>query len=449
MAEETPEPNVEEPVEEQSAANSGSLNVKRLVMLIGGILIVLLILGGVGFFLLMPKTQPAKPVDEKQTVVDRIGPRSIMEGVSKLQNIYKERTGRFCHSIQELWDGYETEPKGITAPLAQVLKEEIDGTNLFVRTIPNGFEIALRQDPTRWLVYSQSGAAQPKVSTQETDGPPPFGLVGTAAPSADVKVQELVEFKDPLGFFAIMLPGGFELDDGSKGQTARITFSYDSGVRMTIKAMEVSREWDPVGELAVKADQIHKRIVPAFAEFDLAVTNLLTVEGATGYEMGLVGRESKTGVLTHSFVFGGEKTTLSIALICSAPDGARLYEAIVSAVRDTFSVDEGPTALAKKSARKPREAEEKKEAEPEKPALTPEQIAQWNEAKTLLKTSGIMRSGDAYVALVNDRLLHVNETITVSIKNKPFKFMVTSITVDQVDFEPVLTASGGDDRVKM
>lgn len=446
MAKEDSDGGQEQEAAQEAATSSGAVDAKRLIILIVGLLVVVLILGGAAaFFLMSGGGEKEAPVAERP-VVEQVGPRSILEGVAKLQSQFKGKSGDFSGDIRELWAEHVKEPKGISPALAEILDARIQSTNLLIRKIPNGFEIALRKDDVSWLVFAKTGTLPPRVSTQETGGSPPFTVAGGPVAAAEVKVQELVEFKDPLKYFTVMLPGGFATNDGSQGQTARISFSYESGVRMTVKAMEFNRPWDAQAELSAKSEQIRSGSVPAFAEFELTVTNLLDVEGASGYEMGLVGKSSKVGVQTHSFVFGGEGTMLSIALISSASSAVSLYDALVASVRDTLRVGPGPAPAG--GRRKASHVEE--DVEPAKPQLTPEQLAAWNEARGLLKTTGILKSGDAYVALVNDSLLHVNETITVSIKGKAFKFLVTTITVDQVDFEPILTNSTGEqDRVKM
>lgn len=427
---------------------------RKVLVLLVALVVVVLLLGGLGAYLMLYGKGAEEEVAAPRVVPEAIGPRSVLEGIDKLQQAHAQAQKSFSADLGKLVDEYAKDPKVYSAAWRSAVSNELANSNLFVRVLPDGFELALRQGEKRWLVYSRLGSAAPRISTQETDGAPPFGGGGAAEAQAGRVAPQvnLQEYKEPQDYFSLMLPEGFSVSHGGPGTSIRVTFTYTNGVRMTVKAMESNRGWEPITELTAKAEQIRGGSVPAFADFQLAVTNLLDVEGGTGYEMGLVGTGAKAGVYTHTFALGGERTLLSVAVLCPSAGARDLYESLLASVRDTMRIGLGParkvvaTVPSKTVSTNAAISATPREAEP--PPLTEEEQKQWTEARTLLKTTGIMRSGDAYVALVNDQLVRVDDVVTVSIKNKPFKFRVSQITVDEVKFEPVLRSGSKSPETK-
>lgn len=425
----------------------GKKRSRALVIVIPVVLFV--VIGAAAAFLLWPKGEPAEPVAAGEGGEQQIGPRTIFESVATLQRSYKLAHNDHAKSITALLEHYQADPKGITPRMVEVLKAHAEAGELITRSIQGGFEAALRKDK-QWLIYSWTGTGAPRISTVSADSGPPFPVSsdGDDAPVAEAPKQELVEFADPRDYFQLMLPPGFTSEDLSKGTGTRITFTYTNSVRMTIQAMETKRAWDPAAELSAKAEQIRSGAVAAFADFALAVTNMVNVEGATGYEIGLMGIGAKAAVKTHSFVFGKEGMAVSVALMCNSASGHPLHDALVGTVKDTFRMGEGPEAARQMALKPPPPPKEEPKPPPseeeEKKALSAEEMAAWDEARATIKTAGIMKSGQAYVALVNDRLVHVNETVTVSLKTKTYRFIVKEITVDNVVFEPMPETKAGD-----
>jgi len=420
------------PVEEKPGSRKAVYLVLVLLLLIGG---------GVAGFIFWPKGA-AVEVEPTESTQEQIGPRSILEGTSTLQGMYKSATGEFSGNISALLEEYEKSPRGISELLVNSIADEMRASNLYVRIIRGGFEVAYRKGGDRWLVLSWNKESGQKVSSVPSSGGPPFPVKESIKTADAVEgARELVEFKDPKDYFSFMLPAGFTTNDASRGDTTKFIFSYGKGVRMTIKAMKMNHAWNPEEELAMKAEQIQSGVVDALKGFELTATNLLKMGGATGYEIGLAGTGERASVSSHSFALGGDGVSISIAMICNIPREISLYEALIGSIKDTFSMGGGPEkrrqlaqrllqAVAKKAA-----AQEKAK----KKELNEAEKAAWAEAKATIKTSGIMRSGNAgYVALINDDLIHVGESISVDHKGKTYKFKITAITTDNVEMEPVL-----------
>ncbi len=389
---------------------------------------------------------PKERAEAPRVVPEAIGPRSILEGLDKLQDVHFQGQKAYANDLPKLVADLAKDEKVFSPAWKAAVSEELTKTNLVIRTLPDGFELALRQGEKRWLVYSRFGGSAPKISTLETDGAPPFGGPEAAAEksaSAVPAVQvDLEEYKEPQDYFSLMLPKGFEVSRHGSGSVVRVSFSYTNAVRLAIKAMEINRGWEPLTELSAKAEQIKSGNVPAFADFHLAITNLLDVEGGTGYEMGLVGVRSKAGMYTHTFALGGERTLLSVAAVCPAQSGKELYESILASVRDTLRIGLGPqekkTVVSADKGAKAAPAGDSAQQPLGPPPLTPEEEKQWAEARGLLKTAGIMRSGDTRVAIVNGQVVRIGDTVLVRIKDKPFQFAVKAISEDDVQFERVL-----------
>lgn len=445
MADQADVPDQQKASQETSLPVPSPTSRRKVMVLLGVVLLVLVLLGIAGAYFLFLGGKPREEAPAARVVPAAIGPRSILEGLDKLQMAYFQAQKTYSADLAQLVADMAKDEKAYSAAWKAAVMKELGETNLVVRVLPDGFEFALRQDEKKWLVYSRWGAGAPKIATQETDGSPPFGgaaALAEAPASKPATAIDLEEYKEPQDYFSVILPKGYEVNHSGPGPSVRVSFSYTNDVRLTVKAMESNRGWEPLTELSVKAEQIRSGGVPAFSDFRLAVTNLLDVEGGTGYEMGLVGVGNKAGVYTHTFALGGERTLLSVAVLCPSQAGKELYDIILTSLRDTLRIGMGP---GRKSAvvhvdkgAKMSATDATNQPPPAPPPLTPEEEKQWLEAKALLKTTGIMRSGDAYVAIVNGQLVRVGDTVAVNIKNKPFKFTIAEITVDEVKFDRVL-----------
>lgn len=442
------------PPESETIAGGNSQNesapkkMQRVRFLVTVVLLALIVSAGItAIFGLRAKR--GEEIAPARTVPEAIGPRSIFEGIDRLERAHWSAQSNYLADVNQLIALYARDDKQFTPAWKAAVSNELSRSNLFVRVLPTGFEATLRQGETRWLMYSREGASTPRITTLETDGQPPFGWLPASGPLPETtRLQlNLTEYREPRNYFSAMLPEGFEVSESGQPPNIRVSFVYTNRVRLMVKAMESNRGWEPLSEMTAKAEQIQSGTVPAFADFRLVVTNLLDVEGGTGYEMGLLGVREKAGVRSHTFAFGGERTMLSIAVLCPSESAAPFYESLLDAIRDTLRVGLGPQrrlviapASAPESASA--SASAKKGVEPEPPPLTEEEKKQWAEARGLLKTTGIMRSGEDYVALVNDQLLRKNDVVTVSVKGKAFRFRIRAITTDNVDFEPLLSGKG-------
>jgi len=421
------------PVEKKATSHKVLYLVLVLLLLVGG---------GVAGFLFWPKGTSSENAEAAEASAEQIGPRSILEGTSTLQGMYKSATGEFSGDIHALLDEYRKSPRGISELLVNTIEDEVNTSNLYTRIIRGGFEVAYRKEENRWLVLSWSKDAGQKVSSVPSDGGPPFPVKENIETVDAVEgARELVEFKDPKDYFSLMLPTGFTMSDVSRGDSTKFIFTYEKGVRMTIKAMKMNRAWNPEAELAMKAEQIQSGVVTSLKDFELTVTNLLKMGGATGYELGLSGTGEKAAVSSHSFALGGDGVSISIALICNTPREMPLYNALIGSIKDTFSMGGGPEKKRQLAQRLLQAVAQKAAAQEKakKKELNEAEKAAWAEARATIKTSGIMRSGNAgYVALINDDLMHVGESISVDNKGKTYKFKITAITTDNVEMEPVL-----------
>ncbi len=61
----------------------------------------------------------------------------------------------------------------------------------------------------------------------------------------------------------------------------------------------------------------------------------------------------------------------------------------------------------------------------------------WVGAKLLLKTSGTMRSGGQYVAIVNGNMVRKGDVVAVTLGGRQYQFTVTAIDTRNVEYEPL------------
>jgi len=60
------------------------------------------------------------------------------------------------------------------------------------------------------------------------------------------------------------------------------------------------------------------------------------------------------------------------------------------------------------------------------------------EARTMLRTTGVIKRGGEYRALVNDQVLGKGDMIPVNLKGKTYTFVIAEIDAKNVSFEPVI-----------
>jgi len=60
------------------------------------------------------------------------------------------------------------------------------------------------------------------------------------------------------------------------------------------------------------------------------------------------------------------------------------------------------------------------------------------EARTMLRTTGVIKKGGEYRALVNDQVLGKGDMIPVNLKGKTYTFIIAEIDAKNVSFEPVI-----------
>ena len=64
--------------------------------------------------------------------------------------------------------------------------------------------------------------------------------------------------------------------------------------------------------------------------------------------------------------------------------------------------------------------------------------AEITEARTMLRTTGVIKRGGEYRALVNDQVLGKGDMIPVNLKGKTYTFIIAEIDAKNVSFEPVI-----------
>lgn len=236
----------------------------------------------------------------------------------------------------------------------------------------------------------------------------------------------LTEYNDPAGYFTARFPKGYAVIDQSGDKGTRVQLDYGRGVSMTIMANELEGEWNAEAEMSQKVARVTAGSAGLPTGLQLASCSIVEFGGLRGFETSLAGVVNDENVKMQSYTLAGNGVTLQLAVTCRNPLNMQKFEQVKASIPDTLKA--GSAAAASGGVGPRGQAV---------PAFTE---ADWDLARKSLRVEGIVKKGNAYVALVGGRLVKEGDVISVYSKGEKFWFVVTSIQPKEVAFEPTTEA---------
>lgn len=313
----------------------------RMGLVVGiSVAVAIVVVAIIGFFLWPRESREPPSNGSAPAPQEAVGPKTILEAVSALQDNHKVTSGSFLGDLSALVDEGETNPaSGISVAAFAAIRQHIAASNLCTRVVGSGYEIAIRRDAQQWLVYSWSKNAGKKVGpVQSADGPPfpvPPPVPRQTAAAEPPPVPPTDEAPKPAPAQAVKAPQ--TADAASSSDTSKVTAPQ-------------------TGTAAVAA-------------------------------------------------------TAAKPLPLSKPQPAPKAEELSSARK-------GPEVIA------------------DIPKEPPD--PNWRWARAMLKNSGVMKSGNQYVAIINDKLVRKGDVVAVTYKGRVYEFLVKSIDTRNIEYEPIL-----------
>lgn len=293
------------------------------------------------------------------------------------------------------------------------------------------------------------------------------------APELPVNVpRELQEYKDPKGAFVVMLPKGYVLSDKSAGDKPKYIFTYGSSVTLILTEGVAEPTWDSAAELAKKQDEIRTGRAGFPPPMVLVERGVLSFGGLKGFQTLLSGNLAGQETQMKAYYLVGDEKLFTLIVTWKDPAAGVLYEQVQSTITNSFrlaslkpplpvppkpavapvasSVTTTTAPVAVKSSPAPaaapvtnvtrqaapvvEKAKPTAVVEPAQP-VDPRTEPEWAAAKAMLKFTGSMKMGGQKVAMVNDKILRKDDTISVTFHDKEFTFIVTVISANGVEYK--------------
>lgn len=273
-----------------------------------------------------------------------------------------------------------------------------------------------------------------------------------AAPELPVNaLRELQEYKDPKGTFVVMLPKGYVFSDKTVGDKLKYIFTYGSAVALILTQGVVAPAWDSAEELAKKQDEIRTGRAGFPPSMVLVERGTLSFGGLKGFQTLLSGNLAGQETQMKAYYLVGDEKLFTLIVTWKDPAAGVLYEQVQSSITNSFRlvslkpsapvppkltvvpVSSAVIAAAPVVARNIKE-EPVEVAKPVQP-VDPRSETEWVAARAMLKFTGSMKLGNQKVAMVNDKILRKDDTISVMFRDKQFTFIVTTILATGVEYK--------------
>jgi hypothetical protein len=173
------------PVAEEVPAPSGQ-NARRYAIL-GGVVAAIVVVVGVMAFIFWPRPEKLGEPPQIVKTEEVQGPRSVLEGISRLEDIRRIAAGAYSDNLELLVDEYRKQPNEVNPKVVDAIAQQISRSNLMARLLGRGgYEIALKKDEKTWLLLTWSQNSGKQIKLVPATSGPPFAVSTAKPPTAAI-----------------------------------------------------------------------------------------------------------------------------------------------------------------------------------------------------------------------------------------------------------------------
>ena len=321
-------------------------------------------------------------------------------------------------------------------------------------TKPSGVVLLLFSGALPFVLFLAScgkKAAEPTATEQ-----------AVVSPGLPVNVpRELEEYKDPKGSFVMMLPKGYVFSDKTVGDKLKYIFTFGTSVNLILTQGAAKPDWDSAAEMAKKQDDIRTGVAGFPPAMALLKREVLSFGGFKGFYTLLGGNLAGQETEMMAYFLVGEEKLFTLIVSWKDREASVLNDQVKGCITNSFRltsfkkpapekpkpapkpavVSNAPPAAPPRVTNAPARPEpvvaKPKPVEPEPPPapVDPRTDAEWGAAKAMLKFTGSMKMGGQQVAMVNNKILRKNDTISVMYHDTEFTFVVSEISANSVEYK--------------
>lgn len=148
-------------------------------------------------------------------------------------------------------------------------------------------------------------------------------------------MKTMVSFNDPNGYYKIMIPSGYELEDKSSQLRSKFIFSYSTDASLAILAHPMQKEWKPEEEMKKRLAAMEPGSIGKFSNAEIIRSGLISIGEANGYELVF----ELNSHLCHSFsLVSPSNNAVILSISASGKKRRNLHDLLEKAIINNLSL---------------------------------------------------------------------------------------------------------------
>ncbi|MFH0878720.1 MAG: hypothetical protein V2A34_03320, partial [Lentisphaerota bacterium] len=281
-----------------------------------------------------------------------------------------------------------------------------------LRTLPTAGEMpapaagpgATHAAPTLAQKLGTIRATTEKARSTFTEEAEPTPIPAATVEEEIVPDREIEEFRDPKGYYTVMLPAGYKMEDRSNGSQSKKSFNYSKDLSLWLLANEMRKSWDPESAMKEKMEAINSGRAGFPSDVKVVSHGLIELNGAKGYEFIIEGAGQGNKLRAYTVALVSNKTSMAVSITCTGESDLPLFNQIQSSIAGSLRLSGPPSPKSFATAKSP-------SSTPTPHAAGPASASDWQKARTAIKIDGILLRGHNHLVLVGTDIYNEGDTL--------------------------------------